>query len=276
MATKCEPKIDHLSASQINLYQQCGLKYRFQYVDRLPRPFRPSGLAFGSVIHSTLDWFHKEKIKGDGISLGMVLKVFEADWFSQKVEDEIRYKNGETEADLLTMGKNMLTQYFHAYQETPVAAEVPFSLPLIELVTGEVLGPTLDGKMDLVGKDGVVEFKTAAKSLSERDIKDMLQLTCYGYAYRMLFQKDLKSFKVVVFVKNRTPKMLPLETSRDQQDYRRFFYVAKEVLKGITSRVFFPNPSFMCKDCEYESPCQVWLGDNPAHAANTVKKGGVS
>ena len=90
METKSELKIDHLSASQINLYQQCALKYRFQYVDGLPRPFRPSGLAFGSVIHSALDWFHKEKIRGGEVSLGTLLKMFEADWFSQKIEEEIQ------------------------------------------------------------------------------------------------------------------------------------------------------------------------------------------
>ena len=256
---KARNEIDHLSASQINLYLQCSLKYRFQYIDKLPMPFKPSGLAFGSVIHSSLDWFHKQKIKGNALSLEKLLKVFEADWFSQKIETEIRYKNGETNKRMLRMGKQMLSQYFHSGQNSPVEAEIPFALPLIEPVTGEVLGPTLEGIMDLIEQDHVVvEFKTSARTMDSQSLKDSLQLTCYSYAYGMLFQKQPRLLKVVNFVKTRAPKMVVLETKREKNDYQRFFHIAKQILLGIQSDVFFPRQSFMCKDCQYEVPCKTW------------------
>ena len=255
--------IDHLSASQINLYLLCSLKYRFQYIDKLPKPFKSSGLAFGSVIHSALEWFHKERIKGNVHSLEKLLKIFKADWFSQTVETEIRYKNGEAGKNLLLMGKQMLSQYFHSEHSTPVDAEIPFSLPLIDPNTKEVLGPTIQGWMDLIEKDDVVvEFKTSAKTMSENDLKDSLQVTCYSYAYEMLFQKPVKSIKLTNFVKTRTPKIVTLETTRDKSDTQRFFLIAKEVLNGIQSRHFFPRSSWMCKDCEYEKPCRQWKGNN--------------
>ena len=97
--------IDHLSASQITLYSQCSLKYKFQYIDQLPKPFKSSGLAFGSVMHSAIEWFHKERIKKREIPLDRLLKVFETDWFSQKVDTSIRYKDGEDEMRLLLTGK---------------------------------------------------------------------------------------------------------------------------------------------------------------------------
>ncbi len=68
--------IGHLSASQINLYIQCGLKYRFQYVDLIPRPFKSSGLVFGAVVHSTTDWFHKQRKTGKRVALGDALQNF--------------------------------------------------------------------------------------------------------------------------------------------------------------------------------------------------------
>lgn len=198
--------IEHLSASQINLYIQCSLKYKFQYIDRLPKPFKPSALAFGGVLHSALDFFHKQKRKGNDISLDRLLKIFEVDWFSQKVGNEIRYKNDDTEADLLLQGKQILTKYFHSYEGKPVASETPFSLPLIEPVTGEILGPTLDGIIDLIEPDHVVvEFKTSAKTMDEQSVEDSLQLTCYAYAYRMLFQKGPKVLKILNFVKTKNP-----------------------------------------------------------------------
>lgn len=266
------PKIDHVSASQILLYLQCSLKYRFQYVDKLPRLFQSSGLAFGSVIHSTLDWFHKQKVNGNGVTLEMLLKVFKTDWFSQCVERDIRYKERETDAELLAMGMQMLTQYFQAYREMPVGAEVPFSLPLIEPMTGEVLGPNLEGRLDLAEQDAVVEFKTSAQTLTAQDLKDSLQLTCYGYAYRMLFQEEPKVLRVVDFVKTKVPRMVVLQTTREEKDYRKLFYIAKEVLRGMDSGIFYPNPSFKCKGCEYEGPCQVWFGNENNHSPDS--KGG--
>jgi putative RecB family exonuclease len=258
-AERAHNEIDHLSASQINLYLQCSLKYRFQYIDKLPKPFKPSGLAFGSVIHSALDWFHKQKIKGNALSLDKLLKVLEADWFSQKVETEIRYKNGETDKGMLRMGKQMLSQYFHSGHNSPVEAEVPFALPLVEPITGEVLEPTLEGIMDLIEQDHVVvEFKTSARTMHSQSLHDSLQLTCYSYAYGMLFQKEPTLLKVVNFVKTRTPKIVVLEAKRQKDDHQRFFHIAKEVLRGIQSQVFFPRQSFMCRDCQYEAPCKGW------------------
>ncbi len=262
MNEKNEHRINHLSASQINLYLLCSLKYKFQYIDKLPKPFKSSGLAFGSVIHSALEWFHKERIRGNGHSLEKLLKIFETDWFSQTIETEILYKNGETPKGLVFIGKQMLTQYFHSDQDTPVDAEIPFSLPLIDPLTGEVLGPTIEGWMDLIEKDDVVvEFKTSARTMSENDLKDSLQVTCYSYAYEMLFQKPPKNIKLTNFVKTRTPKIVTLETTRDKSDTQRFFLIAKEVLRGIQSGHFFPRSSWMCMDCEYGNPCGDWAGN---------------
>jgi putative RecB family exonuclease len=254
--------IEHLSASQINLYTQCSLKYKFQYIDRVPKPFKSSGLAFGSVLHSTLDFFHKEKIRGRNVTLDKVLKIFEVDWFTQKVETQMRYKNGETETELLLQGKQMVTKHFHSYDGRPVASEIPFSLPFIDPVTGEILGPTLNGIIDLIEPDHVVvEFKTTAKTMDEQSAEDSVQLTCYAYAYRMLFRKEPKMLKILNFVKAKNPKIVPLETKRDTRDFKRLFHLAQEILRGIYSGVFIPESSFMCKDCEYEDLCKAWEGN---------------
>jgi putative RecB family exonuclease len=47
-----------LSISQIQSYLLCPLKYRFQYVDRIPKPWRAASLSFGSSVHSAIEWFH--------------------------------------------------------------------------------------------------------------------------------------------------------------------------------------------------------------------------
>src|SRR5207247_7844690 len=75
-----------LSVSQVNAYLACPLKYRFQYVDKIPRPWRVAAMAFGSSVHAAVEWFQKERLADRRPELAEILKVFEADWYAQNVE----------------------------------------------------------------------------------------------------------------------------------------------------------------------------------------------
>jgi putative RecB family exonuclease len=229
------------------------------YIDGLPKPFRPSGLAFGGSIHAALAWLHKQRMNGNNVQLEKLLKIFDADWYAQKLDTEIRYKNGEAESKLTVLGKEMLSLYFNQPYKKPVGAEVPFVLPLVNLSTGERLDINIEGYIDLIEKDDTItEFKTSNQAMNQNDVDDHLQLTAYSYAYQMLYQRPAKLLKLIDFVKNKRPRIITLEVDREKIDYPRFFHLAKCVLKGIRSRIFFPRASFMCKDCEYAEPCKVW------------------
>ncbi len=250
---------EYLSSSQINLYLLCSLKYKFNYIDKLPKPFRPSALAFGSAIHSAISWLHKEQMSGNSITLEKLHKIFSADWYVQKSDLEVRFKYGEVEGNLLVMAKEILGLYFQNPIKEVKGSEVPFSVPLIDPASGKELGINLDGFIDLIeADDTIVEFKTSAQTMYPGDVHQHLQLTAYSYAYEMLNHKPPKKLKIIDFVKNKKPKMLTFETKRDKADHQRFIRIASRVLDGIKHEVFIPKQTFMCKDCEYEGPCKGW------------------
>jgi len=269
--------IDHLSSSQINLYLQCALKYKYAYIDRLPKPFRPSALVFGGALHSALAWLHQERMKGNGVSTDRLFRIFEADWYSQTVDTDIRYKDGEEEMKLVVMGKEMLGLYFRQPAGKIKGAEVPFIVPLANPVTGEDLGVNLEGFFDLVEVgDTIVEFKTSAQALSPNDIRAQLQLTAYGYAFELLYGRSPRAFKVVNFVKNKKPRIELLDTSRGKSHYETFLLIAEQVLRGIRSEIFFPRPGFWCKDCEYANICPIWTADAAPVTAAQKEKAGIA
>ena len=113
--------IDHLSASQITVYLDCSLKYRYSYIDRLPKPFRASGLALGSAIHAAVEWFHNIWAAGQEVDLESVCDIFEADWYAQTLEP-IRYKKGENSEGMLDLGRNLLRAY---YEHAPHSKATP-------------------------------------------------------------------------------------------------------------------------------------------------------
>lgn len=253
--------IQHLSSSQINLYMQCSLKYKFQYIDGLPKPFKPSGLVFGSVIHSVINWFHKERMNGNKnrITLERLYRIFDADWYCQKLNNNIRYKNGDQELRLIALAKEILGMYFNQPHKEIKGTEISFTVPLINPLNGRELGISLEGFIDLIEiDDTIVEFKTSAQTMNQDDVDNHLQLTVYAYAYEMLYQRPPRILKIINFVKNKKPKMIELETKRCKEDYIRFFYLAGQVLQGIRHQVFFPRQGFWCKDCEYADYCRAW------------------
>src|SRR5213594_3340673 len=99
-----------LSISQVNAYLACPLKYRFQYVDKIPRPWRAAAMAFGSSVHAAVEWFHRERLEGRTTDLTEVLKVFDADWYAQNVETLV-FSERESRDALTEKGRAMVQLY---------------------------------------------------------------------------------------------------------------------------------------------------------------------
>ena len=255
--------MNYISVSQLNLYRACSLKYKFTYIDKLPKPFKSSALAFGAAVHSAIEWLHKERMKGKEVSLEALHKIFSIDWYSQKVDTVIHYKKGETELELLDKAKGLLTLYYDEGPREVSGSEVPFKVPLVDLSTGEVLDIPLMGYMDLVeNEETITEIKTTATVLDIENLDVQFQLLAYHYAFETLFKKKPKSLKIINLVKNKKPRMEIRETKHLKRDHRWFFHTVKEVIRGIRQGLFFPNPSFRGRGCEFQEQCVGWTGND--------------
>ena len=253
---------ESLSASQMTLYTTCSLKYRFEYIDRLPKLYRAAAAALGRAVHAALEWLHKERKRGRHPSLSDLLKLFEADWNAQCSAIDIRFGDEPAEK-LLLKGKELLSQYYHSPANPVKDTEVFFQVPLVNPRTGEVLDIPLRGIMDLIEEDdALVEFKVPQKTPPLEELPDNIQLTVYSYAYEMLFGRAPKEIRRVNLVRTKNPKIETQTTWREKADYERLFYIGKEVLKGIRTEVFIPNRGcWLCKDCEYDRDCREWMGN---------------
>ena len=251
---------DHLSISQITCYMDCSLKYKFNYIDELPKPFKSAGLAFGSAIHSAIEWFNKKRQSGLNVTLDQLTSLFEADWYAANTEN-VLYKNGDSKYSMLELGKSLLAVYFKNINGAHVVAvEYPFEVPLIDPATRDKLDLPLVGRVDLVEAGPViVDFKTAAKRPDTATVDSNLQMTAYAYASYYKTDK-IPDLRMDYLVKTKTPQMKKITTSRGLGDFSKLYNLAKEVLKGIKANVFFPNPSWRCNDCEYRQNCFMFNG----------------
>ena len=263
---------DSLSVTQLNLYLMCPLKFRYQYVDRLPKPFKPVALVFGGAIHSAIEWWHRKRMESYDPEPKEVARIFRADFHAQKTGD-IAYKNGDTEEDLIDKGGRMLAVYVREYRGGPVRQiELPFRVPLIDKETGETLDLPLDGYIDLLEADGtIVELKTSGKAFSPIEIAQHLQLTGYSYAYEQLYGRPPR-LRLDCLTKTRNPALIEYDAVRTANDHVRFFHMAKSVVSAVRNCQYYPRPGWQCSDCEYFDPCQKWRSGNgvqPQRANNT-------
>jgi RecB family exonuclease len=250
----------HYSVSQIQTYLGCPLKYRFQYLDHLPKAFRPAALAFGGSIHSAIEWFHRARLEGHVPELGAVLNVFEADWFAQNL-DPLQFHPGETKDALEAKARAMLQVYLDSVNGSrPAAVEEPFSLEIADPRTGECLDVPLRGIVDLVEEDGtLVDLKTAARSTPQEDVERHLQLSTYALAV-FLRTGEIPKLRLDVLLKTTKPRLERLTTSRTVDELAWVARLIQRTTWAIEEGHFFPNPSWRCSDCEYFAPCQGWRG----------------
>jgi DNA helicase-2/ATP-dependent DNA helicase PcrA len=231
-----------LSATDIETYRTCPLKYKFARVFRIPS--EPTlNQRFGIVVHQVLERFHgRDDSTG---SLPELLGLLEASWRRGGFGDS------EEERQLRGKAAAALTQYHARFQSSeaePMWFERAFSFRL---------GPhLLRGRVDRVDRlpDGeyeLIDYKTG-RPKSPGQMVDDVQLSLYAVGAREAWRLD-SSQQAYYYVLDDQKVAVP----DDRADrYEWIQEVAMEVADGILSQGFEPTPSFAaCSVCDYRLVC---------------------
>ena len=262
----------HISYSQIFTYLNCSLKYRFMYCENQKPEHNPIALPFGSAIHMGIERYYRTlKDKGIYEPLSVLEELFE-DCLSYDLDDKyipVLYKKTMPDkASALNMGKRLLKTFYESIDLTGMEI-VEVELPLSATLYTENARATdlkLIGIIDLLLMDDkgqiiAVDNKTAAKPYAQSSVDENLQLTSYSYllaANKFVFPTADVHCRFDVLRKLKTPKLEHYDTIRTASDRKRFTKIANACLNGIENRVFIPNPSWLCSDCQYKKLCQAW------------------
>src|SRR5689334_5792114 len=85
-----------VSASRLNTFSQCRLKFFFRYVEEIERPKTPA-LHVGSVIHLALKTWNKARWRKEPLTLIQLHQEFAKAWVTGQEEDPVEWENDETE-----------------------------------------------------------------------------------------------------------------------------------------------------------------------------------
>jgi ATP-dependent DNA helicase UvrD/PcrA len=228
-----------LSASDIETYRTCPLKYKFARVFRIPQ--EPTiHQRFGIALHQVLERFHGE----GGGPLSRLMELFEIAWRRSG------FGSSDDEQQFRERAALALERYWRLDRESdsePVWFERSFSFKL---------GPhLLRGRVDRVDRhpDGtyeLIDYKTG-KSKTEDELREDVQLSLYQMGARESWhlQTSAQSYFYVL-----TGERVPVTHSEDELD--RVRATVSEIAGGILKQRFEPTPApEICSFCDYRIIC---------------------
>ena len=122
------------------------------------------------------------------------------------------------------------------------------------------------GIIDLLLKDAQgnilsVDNKTAKQPYAQATVDEDLQLTSYAYllaSNKFVFPTADVYCRFDVMRKLKSPKFQQHYTIRTAAQRRRFAKLTNAILAGIDARIFIPNKSWMCGDCQFVKACEAF------------------
>jgi putative RecB family exonuclease len=262
----------YISYSQIFTYLACSLKYKFQYVENRPYERISVNLPFGGGIHTTLERYYRILKEKKTLEPLYVLEELFEDCISLELDHTdipvIFKKEAPDRKSVIQLGKSMLKAFYDSVDLRNfevVDVEVPLSARLYT-DESEATDFMLIGIIDLLLMDEdrdliVVDNKTAAKPKSQSNVDDDLQFSAYCYllaSNRFTFPTASIKCRMDVLRKLKKPKFEHYHTTRNAEQRKRFAKIANAVLAGIENRIFIPNKSWLCSDCQFISACEAW------------------
>ncbi len=240
------PEPLQLSASAIDAYEACPMKYLFRNVWWI-RGGPQGAMTFGNVMHVTIREFIGELRKGCKISFEDIAAIYDREWSAAGFRDA--YQEDEYRKE----GRKQLELFYRATMAAPpdvIAQEKYFELPLEPNVV-------ITGRMDQINRLApdrveVVDYKTG-RPKDEKAAKDSLQLSLYALAARDVLEMEPER---LVFYNLTTNE--PVAATRDAKALEKAQDRVAEVADRIRAGDFPAKPGYICRYCDFRPLC-------PAH-----------
>ena len=237
-----------LSASSLDTYISCPLKFRMSKIDRIPQAASKPELVFGSIIHKVLQRFHE---KEKPIDQERIIRLLNEEWKTGKFEYKVR------EEKFKSQGEEMLVSYYKSIESSPpnvLRTEYEFSFQIDNI--------TIVGTIDRIDKHddnniSIIDYKTSKTPTSA---KSSLQLAVYCLYLEQSNDpliSGIPSSSSLYFLRNDENPLREHTFSGDELRSTKDKII--EVADGIKNKEFDPEKGNHCNWCDYKDlSCPIW------------------
>ncbi len=235
--------VSGLSASAIEIYEECPLRFKLEREWNLPRDV-PASLHYGAAMHHVLHTFYDAQRYGREIGDDELLEQFRSELASAGIADRYQYEL------YLRQGFEQLRQFFECARSAP-PPEVIETERRFELQVGS---EKMTGRVDRIDRTGpstvaIVDYKTG-KPRSQEDADESLQLSLYALAARETWGKRADRL-IFHNLENNTAVC----TTRIDAELEAAKLRVQKAADGIAEGNFAPKLGYHCAFCPYRNLC---------------------
>jgi len=247
-----------VSASRLNLFHSCRLKFMYRYVEKIQKPTSPA-LHVGKAVHYALQEMNNLRWRGIAVTSDDLRESFNGWWSGTQEENPVSWENAADEEMEQVKAWGLVEMYL---RETPIPPdEKPLAVEVsVEADLGSHGLPVLRGVIDLIRPGGViVDFKTSATTPSASHVlhRNETQLTSYAELYREATGEREKGFELHHLIKTKVPKLLVTSHKPiTEQQESKLFRSIESYVTGVEREDFVPSPGLQCASCEYFNECR--------------------
>lgn len=249
---------EKLSASRINTYLTCPMRYYFRYI--VGEKIQPTGaMMLGTQFHGGVGFNMEQKIGShEDLPTKEVIEYYSACY--DQAAYGIDWKEGEDRGKLKDTGVSILTEY----QEIAAPTIQPVHVEQHLLVQTPDYEFPFEGYVDCVDDESrIIETKTTARRVKEPMFAHQVQGSFYALMFRSL-GVDETALRFDYAVKTKTPQILTFKHAVNLSDMKMITSLVKRVTKGIEQEVWIPSArgSWTCtrKWCAYYKLCEAECG----------------
>jgi RecB family exonuclease len=264
------PATHALSYSSFRTYQECPLRWRFLYVEKLPEA--PRGyFTFGRVVHSVLEqlvaplvvpsarragendrqrtldeWHARSGVRAPGVwmSAEELLAAYDRAWSSEG------YTSPEEESRYRALGREILLRYYEF-----LVRDHPLPVAVEEHLEARWDGIPIHGYIDRIDRTPaggleIVDYKTS-RDLSNDDARESDQLSLYQVLVESNYAEPVQSLTLY-----HLRSLTPLKTApRERAALAGLHDRLGTAMDGIRAEAFDPAPGRHCSRCDFQDRC---------------------
>ncbi|MBT3362108.1 MAG: PD-(D/E)XK nuclease family protein [Chloroflexi bacterium] len=242
------------SHSQLGTYEQCPLKYKLNYRDKIKRDTKGVEAYLGTIVHDTLQKCYDDAKQAKTDTLEDLFDFYSQHWQKNWNDSILIVRKEYTADDYFNRGKQMLTGYYNRY--APFDSDITIET---EMFTTFEVGESkhkLRGFIDRLSRKGDIyqihDYKTSSHLPSQAEADADRQLAMYQIGIRQKWP-HIKNVELIWHYLAFDEDLISVRSEDSISNLRSDLV---ELIEQVENAVDFPpKESALCNWCEYPDLC---------------------
>ena len=244
------------SHSQLGMYEQCPLKFKLRYRDKIKRDIEGIEAFLGTMVHDTLKKCYDDLRFTRINSLSNLLAYYNKIWQQNWNDSIVIMKPELTQENYRALGEKLIGNYYNRY--SPFDADITIQTEMnIRFSLDDENKYRMQGYIDRLSwtQDGTYEihdYKTSAHMPGQEDADEDRQLGLYHIGV----QKKWPGIENIRLIWHYLAFDAELVSSRTPEAISSLIESTRSLIDEIeAAQDFPPNESRLCDWCEYPDLC---------------------